>query len=278
MTAVSNVCESGPHNDMYGAKLESPSAFPGLLAGASVWNGSTAFKRLMLKVQSTAGTVVLTRDKDSGEVRIDEDGKPLLYYPISQHDKDSMLDGMEKAIRLNAAAGASGIATNQFLLKAPSADPLLPGEFMSLPPESDPNARAKAVEDLIKASKQEGIQPFRCSLFSAHQMGSCQMGVDPKRSVVQATGESWEVRGLYVADASVFPTSSGVNPMITTYSVSHMIAQALKRDLADGMKGPPAAPAKSPRVATARFLCWTLLPVALALLAAYASRQTFLKG
>ena len=36
-----------------------------------------------------------------------------------------------------------------------------------------------------------------------------RMGVDPKRSVVNPYGESHDVKGLYVADASLFPVHSG---------------------------------------------------------------------
>lgn len=55
------------------------------------------------------------------------------------------------------------------------------------------------------------------------------MGNNPKTSAVKPTGETWEVKGLYVADASVFPTASGVNPMLTTYSIAHSIAQFIKK-------------------------------------------------
>ena len=41
-----------------------------------------------------------------------------------------------------------------------------------------------------------------------------------------------QVKNLYVADASLFPTSSGSNPMMTTLSLSHVVAQRLKRTLA----------------------------------------------
>ena len=46
-------------------------------------------------------------------------------------------------------------------------------------------------------------------MFSAHQMGSCQMGASAKGSVVAPDGQSWQVSGLYLADASVLPTSTG---------------------------------------------------------------------
>ena len=60
-----------------------------------------------------------------------------------------------------------------------------------------------------------------------HQMASCGMGKDPRRSVIGETGESHDVRGLYVADASAFVTSSGVNPMITIEAIADHITRGL---------------------------------------------------
>jgi len=40
------------------------------------------------------------------------------------------------------------------------------------------------------------------------------MGVDSMTSVVNPDGQTWEVENLYVADASVFPTAVGINPMV----------------------------------------------------------------
>ena len=48
-----------------------------------------------------------------------------------------------------------------------------------------------------------------------HQMGSCRMAASRTDGPVQPSGETYECKGLYVADASTFPTSLGVNPMIT---------------------------------------------------------------
>ncbi|CAG8486231.1 14027_t:CDS:2 [Dentiscutata erythropus] len=56
------------------------------------------------------------------------------------------------------------------------------------------------------------------------------MGIDPKTSVVNPKGKVWEVDNLYVADASVLPTSVGVNPMITICSVAYSIANFIIRD------------------------------------------------
>ncbi len=40
-------------------------------------------------------------------------------------------------------------------------------------------------------------------------------------------GEAHAVRGLYVADASLFPSASGVNPMISVAALAHYVAQRL---------------------------------------------------
>ena len=63
----------------------------------------------------------------------------------------------------------------------------------------------------------------------AHIFGTATLGTDPSSSVLQPTGESWSVRGLFAVDASVFPTNLGVNPQHTICAV----AWALAEDLAD---------------------------------------------
>jgi long-chain-alcohol oxidase len=62
-------------------------------------------------------------------------------------------------------------------------------------------------------------------------MSSCRMGSDPKHSVVDGDGESWEVEGLYVSDASVFPNALGVNPMVTIQTLAYCIALSVLQSL-----------------------------------------------
>ena len=64
-------------------------------------------------------------------------------------------------------------------------------------------------------------------VFSAHQMGTCRMSSSPKTGAVDPNGELWECDDLFVMDASVFPTASGSNPMVTVVSVSYMLSQRL---------------------------------------------------
>lgn len=87
--------------------------------------------------------------------------------------------------------------------------------------------RDPAIQAFCNRLQKTGIHPNRLPVFSAHQMGSCRMGGDPATSALDPDGQCWQVAGLYCADASVFPTPSGVNPMITVESMAHMIATRL---------------------------------------------------
>jgi choline dehydrogenase-like flavoprotein len=80
--------------------------------------------------------------------------------------------------------------------------------------EESERQRASVVEGLVQDMKRHGVTTdYRTLLFSAHQMGTCKMGSGRTTSVVDAHGETWGCSNLFVCDASVFPTSSGVNPM-----------------------------------------------------------------
>lgn len=55
----------------------------------------------------------------------------------------------------------------------------------------------------------------------AHLMGTCRMGTDPERSVVDSFGRAHEVPNLVVVDGSVFPTSAGYNPTLTILALAY---------------------------------------------------------
>jgi choline dehydrogenase-like flavoprotein len=65
------------------------------------------------------------------------------------------------------------------------------------------------------------------TLFSAHQMGTCRMGSDPRTAVCDERGAVRGVGGLFVADASLFPASSSVNPMITIMAIATLVGEGL---------------------------------------------------
>lgn len=69
--------------------------------------------------------------------------------------------------------------------------------------------------------------------FASHEVGSCRMGADPKRSVLNAYNQSHEVKNLFVVDGSSFTTFSEKNPTLTIAALSvraaRYIAERRKR-------------------------------------------------
>lgn len=219
MTTVSNVGVAGPRGDNYGYKLEIPSVFTGLFASASPWEGGTNFKDKMLNMRRTATAIILQRDiGEAGRVTTDPQGEPRIHYSLDSRDGESMVDGVIKALRIFAAAGAESVGTSQRGV-----------EVCHLGPEGVASEEFAKFEARVRNA---GVGEASCPLFSAHQMGTCRMGTSPSHSVVDPDGQTWEIKGLFVADASTFPTASGTNPMMTTLAVAHLLAQKLKRRLA----------------------------------------------
>ncbi|CAB3776346.1 Oxygen-dependent choline dehydrogenase [Paraburkholderia ultramafica] len=66
----------------------------------------------------------------------------------------------------------------------------------------------------------------------AHTAGTTRMGRDPATSVVDDTCQVHGVRGLYVAGASVFPTSGHANPTMVIIALAIRLADHLKSRLA----------------------------------------------
>jgi choline dehydrogenase-like flavoprotein len=88
-----------------------------------------------------------------------------------------------------------------------------------------------SLQDWIHRVDQTGFGSNRTLYVSFHQMGSCRMGSQRRTSAVDGDGASWDVRDLYVADASLFPSASGVNPMVTIAALGYHVAQSLKSRL-----------------------------------------------
>lgn len=65
-------------------------------------------------------------------------------------------------------------------------------------------------------------------LISTHTQGGCRMGDDPARSVVDRHGQSHEVKGLYVGDASLLPRTLSVNPSLTVMALATRLAEHLE--------------------------------------------------
>ena len=195
----------------YGFRLETAPAHPGLLALATPWCGARDHRREMQQSARKCTLIVLVRDRSTGRVRVDRDGAPVVDYRPGRRERAQLRLGIAAASRVLLAAGAGQLlALNHRRLGLRAVD--------------DPAARASYFDSVARSRSERNWS----TLFSAHQMGSCRMGADPRTAVCDAGGEVFGVRGLFIADASAFPASSGVNPMVTIMALAHHTAQQIR--------------------------------------------------
>lgn len=191
----------------YGVVIEHPPAHPGLIGLGLPWLSGAQHKASVARAAHRAIFIAITRDREGGRVTVDKQGRPVLHYSLSKHDGQHLMRGLQESFRLHQAAGAAEIG----------------GTHSGLEP-----FRTGDLEAYLQQLERLGFRPNAYNLFSAHQMGTCRMGGRRSQSVITPRGEAWEVRNLFVADASAFPTASGVNPMLTIMAVAHLTAQAVK--------------------------------------------------
>ena len=101
--------------------------------------------------------------------------------------------------------------------------------------ETNRAAQAHLMDRLEAALRPLGFDRFlRVPMPLAvvnHQCGTCRMGTDPASSVVNADGKAHELSNLFVADASVFPSSAATNPTLTIAANAFRVAAHLDADV-----------------------------------------------
>jgi hypothetical protein len=83
----------------------------------------------------------------------------------------------------------------------------------------------KTVTDIPSAAAARETKVLRdARLLGTHLMGTCRMGNDPKTSVCNPFGQTHDIKNLFLADASVFPTATPANPTLTIQALSTRLA------------------------------------------------------
>jgi choline dehydrogenase-like flavoprotein len=203
----------------YGFRIEMAPALPGTIASGTAWEGGLQHKLQMMRSGNAAIFFVLTRDTGAGRVQVDRGGRPVINYWPNRVDSGFLIRGMQEITRIAFAGGAVGVSTTH--------SPPLKLESEAGRPGAIGGQR---LERFVGDIAHRGIEPNRLPLFSAHQMGTCRLGARPATSVADPYGQVHGVRGLYVADASGFPTATGVNPMLSVMALSYRVAQRIKAD------------------------------------------------
>lgn len=224
----------------YGARVEAVPAIPSIMMAAVPFLNPKDQKVFQSKTRNTVIPISIIRDRDGGRVVPDPNtGQSRIVYTPSLYDRKHTLAGIIGAAKVAYITGAREIRAGcrdipPFVRKGPAPLTTSNATFASCEGDgiNDPDFQAwiAKVESLAR-SKSTLLHPERTTFASAHIMGTCRMGSSPKKSVVNPQGQVWGVEGLYVSDASVFPSATGVNPMLTVYAISDWISRGVAASL-----------------------------------------------
>ncbi len=197
-----------PPDGPLGYKLEAPPLHPILVATTLPGHG-VAHADWMRQLSHMHVLIALMRDgftarSPGGSVNLNADGSPVLDYRLDDFFWDAARRALVSMAEIQFAAGARSVMP----LHAPVAS------------YSSVSAAKAAIAALA-------LEPLKTSVVSAHVMGGCAFGPDPKRSVTDRTGRHHQLENLYVFDGSLFPTSIGANPQLSIYGITAKLATEL---------------------------------------------------
>ena len=186
--------------DQVGFFLEAAPLHPMLVAMSTKQFGPDQ-EAFLGRLDQSSSLIALHQDgmlpqEEGGHVEVQPDGRVRLHYPMGSALREAFQASHKALSRVHLAAGADQVATLHV-------DPVL----------------VKGDADLGKLdSAAYGALEHR--IFSAHVMGGCPMGGQGE-GVVDDRLRHRDVANLFVVDGSVFPTSLGVNPMLTIAAMAH---------------------------------------------------------
>ncbi|MDI6102333.1 GMC family oxidoreductase [Actinoplanes sp. NEAU-A12] len=192
--------------DGHGFLMESVQYTTALGASALPFTTAAEHKQAMADYRDNGSFIGLIRDRGHGRVTLGAAGDTVAWYSLDDElDIRNTHRALAAEIRLHHAAGARKIRVLAHGLGGWS--------------EGDD------LDAYIAAAQRVPLRAGGMTLFSAHQMGSCRMGADPATSVADPRGELHDTPGVWIGDASAFPTPSGTNPMITIMALASRTAE-----------------------------------------------------
>jgi choline dehydrogenase-like flavoprotein len=172
---------------------------PLAFGGGWLQGAGRAHQEAMLDFGHISSIGVQLADRSSGRVGLLRDGTLRATYGLTRDDARRMTFGIARAAEVHFAAGATEVYPN-----IPRAGVLRPGRI----------AEFEAAE----------FKPSELRLEAFHPMGTARISRTEGQGVCDVRGAVHGVRGLYVADASLFPSAVHVNPMMTVIAFAKQVA------------------------------------------------------
>jgi choline dehydrogenase-like flavoprotein len=174
--------------------------------GAWLLGTGRKHQEAMLALKHIGSIGVHLSDRSAGRIGLSSDGSLRASYKLTDEDARRLGFGIARAAEIHFAAGATEVYPNIGRIGALKFDRL---------------------EDF----EATAIKPSELRLEAFHPMGTARISADPANGVCSPDGAVNGVDGLYVGDSSLFPTSVGVNPMMTIIAFSKRIAAGLAERL-----------------------------------------------
>ena len=164
--------------------------------------------RMMQQYHRMVGILVLMHDQSSGQVQVDAHGRSRISYTLNEREQQLFGEGMQHCAEILFASGAKEVM-------APYTRPVVLESGDSL-------------DVLLERGARQGEIP----IASTHPQSTCAMGEDRGRAVVNSYGQSHELANLFICDMSVFPSSLGAPPQISTASLADRTAHYINANWA----------------------------------------------
>jgi choline dehydrogenase-like flavoprotein len=187
------------HFDAEGIKLVGVYTAPNVLAGGFPGVGA-ALRRNIESLPYCGVFGGMIHDDGGGSVRAGLGREPILTYAMAPRDLLRLRRSFTILAEMAFAAGAREVIAPIFGTK-----PL------------------KNMDEVRQLERAE-LDARRIECMAFHPLGSARVANDPRRGVVDQSGEAFDLPGLYVADGSILPTSIGVNSQVPIMSMATRIA------------------------------------------------------
>jgi choline dehydrogenase-like flavoprotein len=170
--------------------------------GAWLLGTGRKHQEAMLGFANVGSIGVHLSDRSAGRIGVASDGSLRATYKLTDDDARRIAFGIARAAEIHFAAGATEVYPNIGRVGVLKRQQLADFEATT-----------------IKAAE------LRLEAF--HPMGTARIASDPSAGVCSPDGAVNGIENLYVADASLFPTSVGVNPMMTVIAFAKRVAAGL---------------------------------------------------